>query len=163
VIAIDTTSKYPYVGEQATRVSIFLSIFDVHVNRIPAAGRVTRVDYNRGKFFAAFKDKASSENEQTEIQMETPGGHRIVFKQIAGLIARRIACHLEPGQEVAGGERFGIIRFGSRAELVVPVECEIRARLGEHVKAGKSVIGLLPVTPQPQRLEDDAKGRNVEI
>jgi len=163
ILAIDTTSQCPYVGEKATKVSIFLSIFDVHVNRVPTRGRIDRVDYNRGRFFAAFKDKASMENEQTEIRMETPGGHRIVFKQIAGLIARRIACHLRAGQEVARGERFGIIRFGSRAELIVPVDCEIRARVGEHVKAGESVIGFLPVEPQAQRLENDARGRNVEI
>lgn len=163
VIAVDSTSQYPDVGEKATKIAIFLSIFYVHVNRLPAGGRITRVDYNPGRFFAAFRDKASSENEQTEIRMETSGGHTIVFKQIAGLIARRIACHLEAGQEVNGGERFGIIRFGSRAELIVPADCEIRTRVGEHVKAGCSVIGYLPAEPQTQKLDDDVRGRNVEI
>lgn len=163
ILSIDTTTLYPYVGEQATRVSIFLSIFDVHVNRVPASGTVDQVDYNPGKFFAAFKDKASLENEQTEIRLVTSVGEKIIFKQIAGLIARRIACHLEAGQKVSGGDRFGIIRFGSRAELIVPAGSRILARVGDHVSAGKSIIGHLPAKPEEQRSENDARGRNVEI
>ncbi len=163
VIAIENLTENPYVGGPAKKVSIFLSIFDVHVNRVPASGRIDYVAYNPGKFFAAFQDKASHLNEQTEIGMVTSQGYKIIFKQIAGLIARRIVCNLAEGDEVAVGERFGIIKFGSRAELIVPSASDITASVGEHVTAGESVIGYLPREISSSETKDNARGRNVEI
>jgi phosphatidylserine decarboxylase len=163
VIGIEMLSHDPYLGGGAQKVSIFLSVFDVHVNRVPASGRIDYVRYNPGKFFAAFKNKASQLNEQTEIGMITAAGPKIIFKQIAGLIARRIVCRLKEGGEVDAGERFGMIRFGSRVELIVPARADIRVRVGEHVTGGQSVVGYLPVEPSNSEYGSNDRGRNVEI
>ncbi len=144
VIRVDTVDSPAYIGGKAVKVSIFLSVFNVHVNRVPASGRVDYVKYNPGKFFAAWADKASELNEQTEIGMTTVGGQRIIFKQIAGLIARRIVCRLTPQEDVQAGERFGMIRFGSRAELFAPAESSINVKRGDKVAGGKTIIGFLP-------------------
>ena len=125
VLRFDTVDNHPHVGGRAVKISIFMSILDVHINRIPATGVIDYVKHNPGKFFAAFEDKASDLNEQTEIGLTAESGGKIVFKQIAGLIARRIVCRLRPGDSVIAGDRFGMIRFGSRAELFVPAESEV--------------------------------------
>lgn len=143
IVKIDTLASHHFVGEKTIQVSIFLSIFDVHVNRIPASGLVEYVKYNPGKFLAAYKDKASEENEQTEIGLLTESGPRIAFKQIAGTIARRIVCRLDQGDPVVAGRRFGMIRFGSRVDLLVPPDTRIMVKVGEHVKGGKSIMGYL--------------------
>lgn len=163
VLAVETVGRDDFAGGEATKVSIFLSIFDVHVNRVPAAGQIDYVKYNPGRFFAAFKDKASEHNEQTEIGMTARSGHKVVFKQIAGLIARRIVCRLKEGDSVSAGDRFGMIRFGSRAELIVPVGTDILVRPGEHVKGGQTVMGHLPKPDSAARADDGKKGSNVEI
>lgn len=163
VLSIQTIENHPYVGGQALKISIFLSMLDVHINRIPATGRVDYVRYNPGKFFPAFRDKASEQNEQTEIGMTTAGGHKIVVKQIAGIIARRIVCKLHEGDFVSAGDRFGMIRFGSRAELFVPTDSELRIEPGDHVKGGQTVIGYLPSTFHEQVLKETAKGENAEL
>jgi phosphatidylserine decarboxylase len=143
VIRIDTLDTHQFVGGPTIKVSIFLSVFDVHVNRIPADGRIDYVKYNPGKFFAAWVDKASELNEQTEIGMTTSQGSKIMFKQIAGLIARRIICRLKPEQTVGAGERFGMIRFGSRTELFVPAGSRIDVKVGDMVAGGRTIIGYL--------------------
>lgn len=145
------------------KISIFLSIFDVHINRIPASGRIDYVKYNPGKFFAAYKDKASQLNEQTEIGITTEAGHKIVVKQIAGLIARRIVCKLREGDAVSVGNRFGMIRFGSRAELFVPVNSKLQVETGEHVKGGQTVIGYLPLLADEKMPEQMVKGDNAGL
>lgn len=144
VIGIDTLPTHPFVGGETIKISIFLSVFDVHVNRVPTTGRVGYVKYHPGKFLVASFDKASDLNEQTEIGLIADGGQRLVCKQIAGLIARRIVCHLKPSDEVTAGDRFGLIRFGSRTELFVPAGSEIRVRRGDHVAGGSSILGYLP-------------------
>ncbi|MGH9557936.1 MAG: phosphatidylserine decarboxylase [Bryobacteraceae bacterium] len=123
----------------ATRVSIFLNIFDVHVNRTPIAGKIQCVKYKKGGFLAANKEEASQANEQNTITVEGQGT-RIVFKQIAGLIARRIVCYKKPGDLVDAGERVGLIKFGSRVDVFLGPEWEIAVRTGERVSAGASVI-----------------------
>jgi phosphatidylserine decarboxylase len=163
IIAIENIDHHVFVGGPTTKISIFLSVFDVHVNRVPAAGRIDFVKYNPGKFFVAYADKASDLNEQTEIGMTSKNGHKLVFKQIAGLIARRIVCNLEEGAQVTAGERFGMIRFGSRAELFVPAGSTIETEVGDHVAGGTSVIGYLPAEPVSSGKEDNARGSNVEI
>ncbi len=131
-----------YIGGEGKKVSIFLSVFDVHLNRTPIAGNIDYVKYNPGRFFAAFEDKASSENEQSEIGL-TFGSNRLVFKQIAGILARRIVCRLEKNQMVKSGEIFGLIHFGSRAELFLPDNIEILVKKGDKVKGGETVIGRI--------------------
>ena len=125
------------------RISIFLNIFDVHVNRTPIAGKIVCVRYQPGKFLVASKEEASQSNEQNTITVEGKVGDqvtRVVFKQIAGLIARRIVCYKRPGDLVAVGERVGLIKFGSRVDVFLGPEWEVAVRTGEHVAAGSSVI-----------------------
>src|SRR5947199_4484152 len=124
---------------KAQRVSIFLNIFDVHVNRTPIAGTITDVQYHKGRFLVASKEMASSENEQNTVTVEGNGTH-VVFKQIAGLIARRIVCTKKPGDRVTAGERIGLIKFGSRVDVVLGPEWDIVVQEGMRVAAGSSVL-----------------------
>jgi len=132
------------IGMPAVKVSIFMSIFNVHVNRIPIAGTIEGTLYSPGKFFSANLDKASAENEQHRIVMKTDSGDRIAVVQIAGLIARRIACWVQKGDHVARGQRFGLIRFGSRLEVYLPKDSRITVQPRQKVKAGMTPIGYLP-------------------
>jgi phosphatidylserine decarboxylase len=143
IVQIDTLPSHQFVGPNTIQVSIFLSIFDVHVNRIPVTGEVDYVKYHPGKFMAAYHDKASLENEQTEIGMTTDAGRKIAFKQIAGLIARRIVCRLNDGDRVNAGDRFGMIKFGSRVDILMPSETRLNVKMGDHVKGGETVMGYL--------------------
>jgi phosphatidylserine decarboxylase len=131
------------LGAGAQQLSIFLSIFDVHVNRAPIAGRVERVDYHPGEFLPAWDDKASLRNEQNTVTLERDG-QRLVFKQIAGWIARRIVFRKKPGDSVARGERVGLIRFGSRVDVLLPATAKVRVKVGDRVQGGASVIAELP-------------------
>jgi phosphatidylserine decarboxylase len=134
------------LGEGASQISIFLSVFDVHINRAPIAGRVTRVDYNKGGFLPAWDDKASLQNEQNCVTVEA-GGRRVAFKQIAGLIARRIVFRKQPGDAVAAGERVGMIKFGSRVDVFLPAGAQLRVGLGDRVAGGESVLADLAGAP----------------
>jgi phosphatidylserine decarboxylase len=128
------------------RISIFLNVFDVHVNRTPIPGRVTEVRYQEGQFLVASKEEASHSNEQNTITvLGKVGGEetRIVFKQIAGLIARRIVCYKKPGDVLAAGERVGLIKFGSRVDIQLGPEWEVAVRIGQRVSAGSSVIARI--------------------
>ena len=122
-----------------TRVSIFLNIFDVHVNRTPISGKITDVEYHKGQFLVASKEEASAQNEQNTVTVEGDGT-RVRFKQIAGLIARRIVFNKKPGDTVRAGERIGMIKFGSRMDVEFGPEWEILVKPGMHVAAGSSVI-----------------------
>jgi len=126
-------------GRPGLRISIFLSIWDVHVNRSPMAGRLREVEYRPGRFYNAMRSRASVENEQNIIHLQTERGE-MVFKQIAGAIARRVVCWKAPGDTVKVGERIGLIRFGSRMDVWVPRDIEILTRLGQHVSGGVSVL-----------------------
>jgi len=145
VLSITETAA-PEAAEMgdSIKVSIFMSIFNVHVNRVPAAGRIVGIFYRPGKFFSANLDKAAAENERNLIVMDDEAGRRLAFVQIAGLIARRIVCFVEPGDEVGKGQRCGLIRFGSGVDLYLPKETEIDVSPGQHVKAGETIIGYLP-------------------
>ena len=125
------------------RVSIFMSVFDVHINRAPIPGRVTRVVYISGKFLNADLDKASEENERQHFLMEAPGGQRIGFTQIAGLVARRIVPFVKQGDIVAAGQRIGLIRFGSRVDVYLPVGTQPAVALGQRTIAGETVIARI--------------------
>jgi phosphatidylserine decarboxylase len=131
------------LGPGATQVSIFLSIFNVHVNRAPVAGRIEQVKYNKGDFLPAFDHKASLRNEQNCVTIAGAGG-RVAFKQIAGLIARRIVFRKREGDQVGRGERVGLIKFGSRVDIFLPPGAELRVKLGDRVSGGTSVVAALP-------------------
>ncbi len=131
-----------FIGGTGKKVSIFLSVFDPHINRIPIDGRIEYVKYFPGKFFKAFVDEASDNNEQTEIGLDFGSG-KMIFKQIVGILARRIEYNLDEGQTVKGGDIFGMIHFGSRAELFLPGNIEITIKPGQKVKAGETIIGKI--------------------
>ena len=144
VIAVETVDESPFYEGGCKKISVFMSVFNVHVNRIPYEGTVKKISYHPGKFIAANRNKASSDNERNAIFLETDEGSHITVVQIAGLIARRIICTVEPEQSVRRGQRLGMICFGSRVELFVPPETEIGVAVGEHVKAGVTIMGVLP-------------------
>jgi phosphatidylserine decarboxylase len=133
--------KEPYfLGSEATRVAIFLSVFDVHVQRAPIDGEIKFVQYNKGRFLDARHANASTENENRVVGLESADGFRVTVRQIAGLIARRIVGWADQGATLARGERFGMIRFGSRVELFLPPGTEIIAKVGDYAKGGETVI-----------------------
>mgnify|MGYP001765245031 CR=1 FL=1 len=125
------------------RVSVFMSVFNCHVNRAPIAGKVTAVVYRPGKFFNASLDKASEENERNSLAIEMADGRSIAVVQIAGLVARRIMCWTKPGDRLATGERFGLIRFGSRLDVYLPEGVHPQVALGQTMVAGETVIALI--------------------
>jgi len=142
VIAIEEVDEPEFFRSKTKRISIFLSVFNVHVNRAPVSGEVKLMKYQPGRFHVASLPEASVENEQSIIGVDSPWG-KVLFKQIAGLIARRIVCDLREGHRVQCGERFGIIKFGSRMEVYLPLTAEVKVRLREKVRAGESIIGEL--------------------
>ncbi len=143
-------------GRPGKRVSIFLAIWNVHVNRAPAAGTITKMDYRPGKFLAAMRERASVENEQNVFTLSTDGGE-MVFKQIAGLIARRVVSWKKVGEKVARGERIGLVRFGSRVDVWVPRNAEIVVRVGESVKGGSSVVARWPAKAAAGELDGTSR------
>jgi phosphatidylserine decarboxylase len=130
----------PLTGEERTAICVFMNVFNVHVNRMPVAGRVGRISYFGGKFLNASLDKASEDNERNALLIEDEGGRTWTVVQIAGLIARRIICWAEEGDSLVRGQRFGLIKFGSRVDLYLPSDYESVVRVGEKVFAGQSVL-----------------------
>jgi len=126
------------------KVSIFMSLFNAHINRIPLTGRIIEISYQAGRFIRANLDKASGINEQNALMIETPEGTRLLFVQIAGFIARRIVCWVKKGDEVERGFRFGMIRFGSRLDVYLPRETQLQVRVGQKALAGQTILGHLP-------------------
>lgn len=143
-------------GHPGQRVSIFLAIWNVHVNRAPASGTIAKMDYRPGKFLAAMRERASFENEQNVFTLSTETGE-MVFKQIAGLIARRVVSWKKAGEQVMRGERIGLVRFGSRVDVWLPKGAEILVKVGENVKGGSSVIAKWP----PKRALTQSDEKNV--
>lgn len=143
LIMITEVEEPAFIGGKATRLSIFMNVFNVHVNRYPVDGTVGYVNYNAGKFFNAASEKSSLENEQSSIGIDT-GKHRVLVRQIAGLIARRIVTYGQKGQHVKQGERMGIIRFGSRVDVFLPTDAKLRVQTGALTTAGTTVLAELP-------------------
>ena len=139
-------------GEFYHKVSIFLNGVNVHVNRVPATGRITQHHYIPGKFFNAALDKASDDNERTVTRMETTSGHTIGFTQIAGFVARRIICDLLLNQSVRQGERYGIIRFGSRCDVYIPLHYALLVNVGSIAVGGETMLALDPAIVAPEKL-----------
>lgn len=142
VIVVKDIYEPTYLKQNVTQISIFLSVFNVHVNRSPIEGTVELVKYNPGKFHVASVEKASLDNEQTGMLI-TNGKQKILVKQIAGLIARRIICYAKPGDTIKTGERYGLIRFGSRVDIFLPKNAEVKVKVGDKVKGARDIIGVM--------------------
>ncbi|MFQ5454963.1 MAG: phosphatidylserine decarboxylase family protein [Nitrospirota bacterium] len=142
IIELKKIRENRFLDKDVIKVSIFMNLFNVHINRIPYTGRVEKISYNHGKFLSANREKASLENEQNAIIIDTDKG-RILFIQIAGLIARRIACWIKEGDMVKRGQRFGLIKFSSRVDIFLPADMELRIKKGCKVKAGETILGVL--------------------
>ena len=142
VVVIKDVHENDYLHQDVKQISIFLSVFNVHVNRVPVGGIIESVKYNPGKFHIAALEKASLENEQTAMVIKD-GNRKILVNQIAGILARRIICYVQPGNVVKKGERYGLICFGSRADIFLPANSEIKVKLGDKVKGGKDIIAVL--------------------
>jgi len=142
VIVVKDVFEPDYLKQDVKQISIFLSVFNVHVNRSPVGGTVELVKYNPGKFHIASVDKASLDNEQTAMVIAN-GNNRVLVKQIAGLIARRIVCYAGPGDTIATGERYGLIRFGSRVDIFLPKDADLKVKLGDRIKGAQDVIAVL--------------------
>lgn len=143
IIVSEEVSEDRYLKERALKVSIFMNVFNVHVNRAPYSGKVVDVIYNKGKFISANLDKASMDNEQNAVILDIGSGKKIMFVQIAGLIARRIVCYLKPGDSVEKGKRMGLIRFGSRVDVYLPIGSTLNVKIGDKVVAGETILGYL--------------------
>jgi len=145
IVQIKTLEKAPYLDGPATQVSIFLSAFDVHVNRIPLTGVIEHVKYTPGEYLLAWHEKSSELNEQSQFGLRHPSGTKILFKQITGYVARRIVYRLSEGQTVQAGERFGMMKFGSRMDIIVPNKVVLDVKIGQKTVAGETILGR--VTP----------------
>lgn len=143
IIVVDEVDEPTFLGGRARKISIFLSVFDVHVQRAPVSGLVEHYVYRPGTYAVAWADKASEDNEQASLGLVTPSG-RVLVKQIAGLVARRIVTDPREGDRVERGERIGLIRFGSRVDLFLPLDWEVLTEVGDKVKAGSSVLARMP-------------------
>ncbi|MBW1846606.1 MAG: phosphatidylserine decarboxylase family protein [Deltaproteobacteria bacterium] len=143
VILAEKVDKNPFLDGECIKVSIFMNIFNVHVNRNPFSGSIEKIKYHPGKFFTANLDKASKDNEQNALLLDIEGGKRICFVQIAGFVARRIICYVNEGDRVKRGQRFGLICFGSRLDVYLPSETKINVTVGDKVNAGTSILGYL--------------------
>jgi len=143
VIAIEEEFEPRFIKDRSVRLSIFLNVLDVHVNRIPCEGVVEDIQYQPGAFLVASKPEATLKNEQNALFLRTAQGARVLCVQVAGLIARRIVCWLSPGDRVARGERFGLIRFGSRMDTFLPLGTVLKVAVGDRVKGGETIVGVL--------------------
>jgi len=143
VVVVDEIEEPLFLKSRARRISIFLSPLNVHVNRIPVAGAIAFERYVPGDYLVAWHPKASELNERSEIGLEHASGARILFKQIAGAVARRIVYHVKVGDRVSTGERFGIVKFGSRMDVFMPLGSTVSVRVGDRVRGGQTIIGSL--------------------
>lgn len=143
IIHVEKLSENPFTGGEVIKISVFMNVFNVHVNRTPFNGKVEKVVYKPGKFYSADSEQGGLKNEYCATVISTPQGKTLAFVQIAGLIARRIVCWLEPGDLVARGRRFGLIRFGSRVDLYLPLETDVVIKEGDKVRAGETILGYL--------------------
>lgn len=137
-------AKVPFLDKDMKKISIFMSLFDVHVNRMPFDAKVEKIEYRKGKFLPAYKSEADTANEANAIFCSTQKGDPFIVVQIAGILARRIICNLKPGQEVKKGERIGMICFGSKVDLYLPENATLLPLLGKKVKAGETILGYWP-------------------
>ena len=143
VVAVEKEFEPRYLKEDSVRISIFLNVFNVHINRVPCAGIIQDVGYQPGQFIAANKPHASVRNEQNALMIQRDDGKKVLCVQVAGLIARRIVCWATAGEQVDKGERYGLIRFGSRMDVFLPRESAVNVKVGDWVKGGTSILAEL--------------------
>jgi phosphatidylserine decarboxylase len=143
VIAIEEEFEPRYLKEKSIRVTVFLNVFDVHVNRMPCAGTVEGISYQPGQYLVASRPEATLRNEQNAVMLKAESGAKVLCVQVAGLIARRIVCWVAQGERVQRGERFGLIRFGSRMDTFLPLGSKLRVAVGDRVKGGETIVGEL--------------------
>ncbi len=141
IIALERVREEHFLKQAAQKLSIFMNVFDVHVNRAPVAGQVNAMMYQPGRYLAANRPEAPDQNEQLAIHLRTADGASVVMVQIAGLLARRIISYVQEGENLDRGERVGLICFGSRVDLYLPEQCQLQVRIGQKVKAGSSILG----------------------
>ena len=144
VILVEKMFDDRFVNEHVYKISIFMSVFDVHVNRLPFTGQVEKIQYMPGSFYAANTDQGGLANEHCAVMLSTPKNFRYAVVQIAGLVARRIVCWAEKGDMLERGGRYGLIRFGSRVDLYLPQQLQVEIRTGQRVRAGETIIGFMP-------------------
>ena len=135
----------PYRQTEALKISVFMNVFNVHSQRAPVDGTISRVEYNAGKFLNAALDKASTENERNAVLLTTRSGRDITFVQVAGLVARRVLCYVNAGESMVRGERYGFIRFGSRVDVYLPVDAVANVAIGDKVRASETILARLPL------------------
>ena len=143
IVIIQEVEENEFLKERCIQISTFMSIFNVHVNYFPVGGKILNSKHHQGKYLVAYYPKASEKNERTSIAVETLCGKRILFRQIAGVMARRIICHVDKGAPAKVGEEFGLIRFGSRVDFFFPIDSEINVKIGDKVKGKISVLAHL--------------------
>ncbi|OSI12582.1 phosphatidylserine decarboxylase [Neisseria canis] len=152
IVVVERTID-PYRNTEALKISVFMNVFNVHSQRSPIDGTVTRVEYNKGKFLNAALDKASTENERNAVFATTRTGRELTFVQVAGLVARRILCYVDSGQRVVRGERYGFIRFGSRVDVYLPTDAVAQVSIGDKVQASSTILARLPLKAAVQNDE----------
>ncbi len=143
IAANEIVMEDEYFHEQRRQISIFMSIYNVHINFFPFDGEVSYYKYHPGKFLVAFKPKSSTDNEHNSIVLKDRQGREVLVRQIAGFVARRIVCDLEPGDEAVAGEELGMIRFGSRVDVFLPLDAEVKVHIGDKVKGKTSVLAVM--------------------
>lgn len=143
IIAIEEEFEPRFIKDRSIRISIFLNVFDVHINRVPCEGVIEEVQYQPGLFLVASKPDATLRNEQNALMIRTAQGAKVLCVQVAGLIARRIVCWVSPGDRAVCGERFGLIRFGSRMDTFLPIGTAVKVAVGDRVKGGETILGEL--------------------
>ncbi|SAY51463.1 phosphatidylserine decarboxylase [Neisseria weaveri] len=157
-IVVVERARDPYRNVDALKISVFMNVFNVHSQRSPIDGTVTRVEYNAGKFVNAALDKASTENERNAVLATTRSGREVTFVQVAGLVARRILCYTKAGELLARGERYGFIRFGSRVDVYLPLDAQANVAIGDKVSASSTILARLPLTaPEQSPLESQVE------
>lgn len=144
VLSVSEEEDDRFLKTRAKKISIFMSVWNVHVNRAPLSGVIEGIHYEPGRFFKAHLDKSSRENEHNALVVDAGEGRRMAFVQIAGVIARRIACWVSAGDDLVRGQRVGLIRFGSRLDVYLPLDARVKVRPGDKVRAGRSILGELP-------------------
>lgn len=144
VVIYQGVAREDHLGEEMTKISIFMSVFNVHINRVPITGTVLDTFYTKGKFLDVRDERATFENEQAGLVIETANGKRMVVVQVAGLIARRIVCYAKKGDQLVRGRRYGLIRFGSRLDVYLPRDTALNVKIGDKTVAGETVLGNLP-------------------
>ncbi|MEX0770768.1 MAG: phosphatidylserine decarboxylase family protein [Balneolaceae bacterium] len=143
VVQIKEVEELTFLNQKVTQISIFLSPLDVHVNRVPVTGRLEYLEYFPGKFLMAWEEHASEQNERAHFGVVHPTGRKFLFKQITGFMARRIVYHIREGDTIQAGQRFGIMKFGSRMDILIPLDVELKVKEGDRTVAGESILGVI--------------------